>query len=213
MAFSRTTGLVRPCRAQGHQVATNKVWRNKIFQESGTGASWTSSTLGSIQTWMIMCAVNPGETVIRTRLQIHLTLGVENSNPAGTVTSQSILGGTRPLFGLYCNPSLPEDGPPPGLDSSGLDGFWLMSDMLTLSSQTRYEDSGGVLSVSGTYTPDAGTYDSKAQRGPGSIPTSVFLVWDISATPTPYYQANVVPLAGKWGWAFRCNVLVDTSPP
>lgn len=183
------------------------VWRIGSFLSGGTGPNWGTSEFGS-QDNAIAVTLNVGETVLRTRLETHIVLGMSNSSPSTTVSDLSILGATQIDMGLYCNPAVAVPYGPQAANASVLDGHWLQLNTATLHSTNDWEDASGVLHMHGNYKFDSGTSQSFAQRGPCTAASGVYLAWFFDNVFTPFWAATGPPLAGEFGIRVRASVLV-----
>lgn len=190
-----------------------KQWQTNFFQHAAPPDLWSSSFLGS-QVYVVGTQVPLGSTVIRTRLQINLTLGVFNNAPPTNENKALDAGGVSVLFGLYCNPAKDTAFIPPPVNFTGSeDGFWIQRNQLTLRAVDNqiYSSTSGVMNA--YFACDDGTYNSQGMRGPAEVASAVFLCWNIVGSLSQYWTNNVGAYSGVSAGAIFLKVLTDLTPP
>jgi len=192
-------------------MASNKVWRTESFAETWTGVSWPGTQLGSLN-HLLVYTVPAGQTIVRSRLQIHVALGCNNLTPATTALEPDLLGGSHLDFGLYFNPSGGTGYAPQAADNVSRDSNWLQLNGLTLTSEVYYETSDSIVHMLGVFTSGSEPFDSQGQRGPATVNSDCYMAWVLGASST-YWTENTANLSGRGGWRARVDLLVDTSPP
>lgn len=188
-----------------------KEWQHYYLHETGTGTSWPEAVLATSPNYTLMIGVAPGQGVIRTRMQGFITLGVNNASPATTDTGASVVASTHLLMGLYFNKTAAVPYAPQGVNTNSSDGNWLQHNLLSLSTLTYWTSGGGYEEALATYRFDSGLAESFAQRGPATVNSGVYLVWDFFNPIVAFWTATSPPLAGRWGYSIKISVLIDLS--
>jgi hypothetical protein len=185
----------------------NTLWRSINILDGGSGGGWATGTFGSAQ-YAEGPPLNVGETILRSRLEATIMLGMTNSSPSTTVSDPSILGATSIDMGLYCNPARAAPYAPQAATNNATDGHWLQLNEPTLHHYQVFEDSTGLYYLHGVWKLDSGTSQSFRQAGPATALSAVYVAWNFANVFTPFWAATGPPLAGKWGINLKAAVLV-----
>lgn len=182
-------------------------WRSFILKEGGSGSDWNVNPFGS-STFLEAIGVFTGETILRTRLQASIMLGMTNSSPSTTVSDPSILSATQIEMGLYCNTGATAPYVPQAADNNATDGHWLQLNEVTLHQWQVFEDSTTLYYLHGLYKFDEGTSQSFRQAGPCTADSAIYLSYFFANVFTTFWAATGPPLAGKYGVDIRASALI-----
>lgn len=190
-----------------------KQWQANEFFHSATVGGWITSFLGS-QSSVVAMTLPQGATVVRTRLQVNLGLGVQNNTPASFDNKALEAAGVGAYFGLWCDPTQPASVTPQGLPVAGSeDGHWLQNNMLTLRSVDNILNASNFGIMSAYYSCDAGTYNSEGMRGPATVASAIHLCWQLTQPFETFWEDNDTTFKGASTAQIYVRALYDLTPP
>lgn len=166
-----------------------KRWEYNAFYDVASPGGWSSSMLGG-QTSVNMQSLVVGDTVVRTRMQGHLVLGMVNTDPATTVSGWYQIGAPEILFGLYLDKTLAFPYIPVPIQDNPDNEHWLQRDAMSLQFSSYTSTGQGSELFQAGYKFDAGLSQSFAQRGPCTANSAIYLVWSIFSPGSSFWTFN-----------------------
>lgn len=185
-------------------------WRNAFLQDSKPAGS-ADANFWLENFYAAGPVIQPGETVIRTRLQMNLTFGWQSVALEGGDIEHPWYEAQQNIVGLYANPGreLADGSEDPSEDVS--DGFWIQNDALTLHQVAYNTNYLGQTMAETVWKCDSGTNESFGKRGPYTAEFgTVFLAWNFNNTGN-YWNSDDTEFLGWMGGQARWAVLVQKA--
>lgn len=188
-----------------------KSWRHDRYIFAWSGSNYATSVFATT-TFRNSIVLSAGETVVRTRVQVHLEGGLSSTKTGGAELPGGIFGDTSWMWGVYVNPLSSYSGSPPLVDQNASDGYWVNRHMLSLNgAMFRTTFAGDIVETAYYSTPDA-CINSFGQRGPMAKAGFVQFAWSVFGGTT-WWSENGTTYNGFAGITVDLAALVDTSPP
>lgn len=185
----------------------SKFWTYGEIEQFTFGSSWSGSTLQANSTKQLF-SVSAGQSVIRTRLQGQVLLGVSSVTSSSTGSYTQFLAVSRVTFGLYMNKDI--DNLPAAPPNSPYDGHWLQHNVLSCKQVFETPSLGGSTKQLALFNFDGGVSESFAQRGPATVNTHLVLTWSFVNNIQPYWALNTSQDLGIMSAWIACHALIDT---
>ena len=184
-------------------------WRSQDLISFGPAAGWTIGPLGAGNSF-VLCNWNPGETVLRTRVQGQFTGRLTTIAPATDLTGPYLAGGTLLAFGVWANPAGSASDTPPSPDSLTYDPNFIFNNVMELDQFDFFtEQVGTTEGWQATYRFESADKDSHSKRGPNQNDNNIFISWSLFGPLGPWWTTDSSPEFGFFGYALRFSVLID----
>lgn len=187
----------------------SKFWDVGQINQFSEGTSFDFEDFGSpFYKQMRVNAV--GQTILRTRLQGQILIGV--TSPAGFGLSFDFepLAATSLFFGLWTDPTQAAGGAPQLGPASPYDANWLQHGFMScVHMSTPYVDGTGSTRCSALFRMDTGLSESQGQRGPAKVASDVILTWTFFNPIEEYWRFSVAGQTGLFAGGIGVHMLVD----
>lgn len=184
----------------------SKRWDEGEVSQFTFGSSWTGSTLQASSTKQLL-NINIGDTIVRTRMQGQVLIGVSSVSNSATGSYTEVLTSTRIMFGLYMNKA--SDTLPGGIPAHPYDGNWLQHNQLSCKQVFETGDLGGSTRQMALFGFDGGTSESFAKRGPATTSTHLVMAWSFVNSIQPYWALNTTQDLGIMSAFVTCHALIE----
>lgn len=187
----------------------SKQWVSSKITQFSEGTSFDFEDFGP-PGYKQMNTLTAGQTILRTRMQGQVLIGV--TSPAGFGLSFDFepLAACSLFFGLWSNPTQAAGGAPQTGPANPYDANWLQHGFMScVHMSPPYVDGTGSTRCSALYRMDTGLSESFAQRGPSKVASDLILQWTFFNPIEQYWRLNVAGQTGLFSAALSVNTLLD----
>jgi hypothetical protein len=183
-------------------------WRTESFADVADGTDYAFTAINNPGFGAVI-GINPGESIIRTRVQGQIVVGQKDIHPTTYIPGEYVLGANSMQVGVYYAGPLGVNWPPPNVGQTPSDGGWLMRAQCQLVDMSAFLDVNSLEYCWGVYNLPSACIDSEASRKPATNASMVGLTWTFFNPLVEFWRENTADVLGLISMAFTVNLLVN----